>query len=251
MESLQPQNKKRILLVEGPDDYHVVKQICEQKNQKSNTKLCDVDECNPSDPVTSKTTSCTRVLSVPRRKTPGKQSLLSEIKVRLKESDIFALGILIDADNDLNSSWQSITHRLQESEYPDIPEKPDRNGTIILPPETTSQQQPYNAAPSLLPRVGIWIMPDNQLNGTLEDFLKFLVPEGDPLLPYAEKTLNDLPDTRFTSPHRPKALMHTWLAWQNEPGKPYGQAISARYLDTDLPMAKTFANWLRRTFFDD
>ena len=45
--------------------------------------------------------------------------------------------------------------------------------------------------------------------------------------------------------------MHTWLAWQSEPGKPYGQAISAKYLNTDLPMAKTFANWLRRTFFDD
>ena len=94
-------------------------------------------------------------------------------------------------------------------------------------------------------------MPDNQLDGTLEDFLKFLVPEGDPLLPYAEQTLNNLPETHFTSPRRPKALMHTWLAWQNEPGKPYGQAISAKYLNTDLPMAKTFANWLRRTFFDD
>ncbi len=94
-------------------------------------------------------------------------------------------------------------------------------------------------------------MPDNQLDGTLEDFLKLLVPEGDVLLPYAGQVLDNLPDTRFTSPHRPKALMHTWLAWQNEPGKPYGQAINAKYLNTDLPMAKTFANWLRRTFFDD
>lgn len=98
-------------------------------------------------------------------------------------------------------------------------------------------------------------MPDNNLDGTLETFLRFLVPEDDKLLPHAKQILDELPNVepspekRFKPIHRQKALMHTWLAWQQEPGKPYGQAITARYLDTSLPMAQTFVSWLRETFW--
>lgn len=45
-----------------------------------------------------------------------------------------------------------------------------------------------------------------------------------------------------------KANIHTWLSWQEEPGKPMGQAITKRYLDTSAPHAQQLIDWMRRLF---
>ncbi|PIV88215.1 MAG: hypothetical protein COW48_07185 [Hydrogenophilales bacterium CG17_big_fil_post_rev_8_21_14_2_50_63_12] len=204
---------KRVLMVEGADDEHVVKHICGERQLGLIDKIRD---CK------------------------GKDPLLENLAVQLKESDVIALGILLDADTNLQARWQSVTDRLRLAGYTDTPDAPSQNGTVIAAPANT-----------LLPRVGIWLMPDNQANGILENFLRFLVPEGDSLFAHVEQSIDTIPDTqcRFSELKKPKAKMHTWLAWQEEPGKPFGQAISARYLDPKLPAADTFAAWLQRTFF--
>lgn len=94
-------------------------------------------------------------------------------------------------------------------------------------------------------------MPNNQDPGILEDFLRFLVPEGDNLFAHVNACVDSIPtgQRRFTELKKAKALIDTWLAWQEEPGKPFGQSISARYLDPHLPAANTFAGWLQRAFF--
>lgn len=204
---------KRVLLVEGPDDEHVVKHICGLRQLGTIEKI---QACG------------------------GKEPLLESIGTRLKESDIGVLGIILDADIDLHARWQAVRDRLVASGYQDIPECPHSEGTVVTPPHD-----------SILPRVGIWLMPDNQLPGILEDFLRFLVPEGDALLLRAEEAIAAIPaeQRKFSELKKPKARIHTWLAWQEEPGKPFGQAISARYLDPTLPAANTFAKWLHETFF--
>ena len=204
---------KRVLMVEGPDDEHVVKHICGEH------QLGKIETIHPYG---------------------GKASLLESLGTRLKESDVVALGILLDADTDLFACWQSVADRLKQAGYTGIPALPSPDGTIIAAP-------PH----SLLPRVGIWLMPDNQANGILENFLRFLVPEGDSLFAHVEYAIESIPpkQCRFSELKKPKAMIHTWLAWQEEPGKPYGQAISARYLDPHLPAADIFATWLQRTFF--
>jgi len=40
--------------------------------------------------------------------------------------------------------------------------------------------------------------------------------------------------------------MHTWLAWQESPGSPMGQAIGKGDLDANAPAAVAFVAWLRR-----
>ena len=45
-----------------------------------------------------------------------------------------------------------------------------------------------------------------------------------------------------------KAHVHTWLAWQKEPGKPMGQAITKRYLDANAPHAQQLIVWIRKLF---
>ena len=204
---------KRVLMVEGPDDEHVVKHICGQH------QLGKIENIHPYG---------------------GKDPLIEGIGVRLKESDIDVLGIILDADTDLQARWQAVYSCLSKAGYGNLPAIPAHEGTIIESP-----------ADSLLPRVGIWLMPDNQVPGILEDFLRFLVPEGDGLLAHVEQSIDSIPSEhlKFADLKKSKARIHTWLAWQEEPGKPFGQAISARYLDSSLPAANIFTGWLQRTFF--
>jgi hypothetical protein len=204
---------KRVLLVEGKDDEHVVKNICGRLG------LGQIDNIRPQ---------------------TGKNPLLETLPVHLQESDITVLGIILDADTDLAARWRAVSDRLTDMGYQGIGALPDKGGTILMPP----------SGPNLLPKVGVWLMPNNSISGILEDFLQFLVPEGDPLFLNAQQVIAALPEQRFSDVNKPKALMHTWLAWQKEPGKPYGQAITARYLDADLPLAQTFAAWLQKTFFE-
>jgi hypothetical protein len=93
-------------------------------------------------------------------------------------------------------------------------------------------------------------MPNNQLPGMLEDFVSFLVPVGDPLWPDAV-TYVDLvrsKGARFVEQHRSKARIHAWLAVQQEPGKPMGQAITARYLNASAESVEPLLAWLERLF---
>ena len=48
--------------------------------------------------------------------------------------------------------------------------------------------------------------------------------------------------------YRSKALIHTWLAWQEDPGTPLGLAVTKRYLDGDHALAQQFVQWLLRLF---
>ncbi len=52
----------------------------------------------------------------------------------------------------------------------------------------------------------------------------------------------------FKKVHTSKAEIHTYLAWQNEPGMPLGLAITAQVLDGKHELAKTFSQWLKELF---
>lgn len=203
---------RKILLVEGKDDEHVLKHIC------GNRGLPRLDLIKPLG---------------------NAERLLQNFPVRLRASNEEgdAVGVVIDADTDLDARWHSIHSRLLGVGYTNVPQLPDPNGTILSPPDG-----------SVLPRTGIWIMPDNKTSGILEDFLRFLIPQSDLLLQHATASVDAVPEQRFTDLDRPKALMHTWLAWQEEPGKPFGTAITARFLDPCLPQADSLASWLKRLF---
>jgi len=40
-----------------------------------------------------------------------------------------------------------------------------------------------------------------------------------------------------------------WLAWQQEPGKPLGTAITARFLDPTVAQVDVLVSWLNRLYF--
>ena len=204
----------KILLVEGTDDEHVIKHICRSY------EIAHLDEVRPEG---------------------GAAKLLQAIPNQLGDlyGDGDALGVVIDADDSPDARWQSLRDIFVNAGYPNVPRRPDPDGTILESPEE-----------ALLPRAGVWIMPDNRSPGILEDFLRFLIPnQPNPLFAHAERSVATVPERRFGENDTPKALIHTWLAWQNEPGKPYGTAITARFLDSRLPEAQALAGWLGRLFY--
>ena len=99
--------------------------------------------------------------------------------------------------------------------------------------------------------VGIWIMPNNNLEGMLEDFALKLVSPENALMQKAESVLIELEAggiQQYKEVHRSKAKVHTFLAWQDEPGRPMGQAIAAHVLNPDAEQAKVFINWLNKLY---
>lgn len=94
-------------------------------------------------------------------------------------------------------------------------------------------------------------MPDNQTKGILEDFLHFLVPTGSLLFSHVKSSVAGVPEgeRRFSQLDQPKAIIHTWLAWQKEPGKPLGTAITAKFLDPNVAQVDVLVAWLKGLFF--
>lgn len=95
-------------------------------------------------------------------------------------------------------------------------------------------------------------MPDNGATGSLEAFLSSLVPTGDPLWPLAQRSTDQAKNlgARFSDASHPKAELHTWLAWQKQPGRPFGTALTARYFQHDAPAAQAFVDWYRQLVGD-
>jgi hypothetical protein len=207
--------KPRQLLVEGKNDRHVIWALCNQY-QLPETFSVEVPEEDG---------------------TEGIEALLAGLPARLDEPKLQTLGIVVDADQDLAARWQAVRDRLIASGYQHVPKVPPAEGWIDARPDR--------------PRVGVWLMPDNQLPGMLEDFVARLMPRDDALRPKAEAILQEIELAglnRYTSVHRPKALIHTWLAWQETQGMPMGQAITARVLRYDCAIALNFVEWLQRLF---
>ena len=92
-------------------------------------------------------------------------------------------------------------------------------------------------------------MPDNRSAGELEDFVKALIPDGDPVWPMAVRYIEGIPPgvRKFTSNKILRAKIHAWLATRKEPRK-MGTAIYARDLNAAAPVAIRFTDWLRELF---
>ena len=207
--------KYQLLLVEGNNDLHV---ICNLRDKHQLPKTFDVKVSNPE----------------------GIDALLTSLPVKLKEENLRTLGIVVDADQELYKQWEKVRKQLNSSGYKDIPDFPPAEGWVYIPSESSE-----------LKRLGVWLMPNNQLPGILEDFVTHLIPPSDNLRTKVEEVLQEIEDNGlnlYKIPDRTKALIYTWLAWQKHPGTPMGRAIAQRVLSHDLPLALMFVKWLQHLF---
>lgn len=218
---------KNLLLVEGFDDQYVVRELL-----KFHQIPCIIPD-RPEKGV-KPTDDTIRIYQ-----TNGFDALRDELDSVLDRINLERLGIIVDADTNILSRWDSLRSVLNNAGAINMPEAPEPNGTIF-----------QVARPDRTLTVGVWLMPDNTLPGILEDFIELLVPAGDTLLPRAQNCLAQIPESerRFRPADAQKALIYTWLAWQENPGTPLGQAITATYLDADAPRAGQLAAWMRLLF---
>jgi hypothetical protein len=218
---------KRVLLVEGRDDLNVIAHILKINGLEGVIKIKDQEG------ISNLTKGINPELF---------DNLLNDLDEEIDaSSELEKIGIVVDADLDLQARWESLANRLKELDYENIPSTPNPDGIIL--------QNKGDRVP-----IGVWIMPDNQIpQGILEHFLKMLVPEErTSLLQKAVETVESIPEDErlFSAVKIAKAEIHTYLAWQSRPGLPFGVAIREKYLSVENPEAQNFVKWLKRLFVE-
>ena len=202
--------------VEGTDDVHTLVQLLDRhgiKLDKDKGPVCfhnsgSIDKLLPSIPLAV------------NEATPGNP-----------------VGFVVDANSSIKDRWESIKDKLKEFEI-DLPDDIPGGGFI-------------REIPDIKVRVGVWIMPDCETDqGKLEDFIIKLVPENDELWDLAKSSTTDAKSkgAKFSDNDEIKAQLHTWLAWQEKPGRPYGTAINAKYFDCDSDAALRFVDWYKNLY---
>lgn len=206
------------LLVEGKEDERVIPQLVEANGirwgERRSEWVVEIKECN------------------------GFESMVEEglIETELKASGLQVLGIIADANENAKQRWSSLRNRCIGS-FPELPDDVPAAGLI---------QKSESGL-----KLGVWLMPDNRSHGMMETFLTYLVPDdSNPVLKYAESARNKA--HRLGAPykdvHADKAKIHTWLAWQDPPGRPLHNAVMERLLDPCSPNAGAFVKWFRSLF---
>lgn len=210
---------KRVLLVEGNTDLHVVAHLW--KSHGLPERYFEITKCESD------------------------KKVLTRLKVLLsaaEEARPKKLGIILDADmQPASDRWNAIKGRLTTEEYSSY--------ANYVPPDQLEVDGTILQGEGQYPDIGIWIMPDNLSKGMLEDFLAQLAPED--AMGFAKGCVTDAKSKGFSSfkdVHRSKAEIHTYLAWQDEPGNPLGISIDAKALDAHLPVAKQFVEFLKKLF---
>lgn len=201
------------LLVEGPDDRHSVIHLMKRHGinwDDPQVVLPCVYDCGGLDP------------------------LLASLGVAAKSYG--RLRFVVDANADMQNRWTRAKEALARVGVA-LPDRPSPDGIVV---EGISADW----------RVGAWLMPDNQNRGRLEDFLSKLIPPNDPCWDHAKEATARAKalGATFAEEDTCKANIHTWLAWQENPGLPFGTAITARYFAVDSPEAQRFVQWFKRLF---
>ena len=168
----------------------------------------------------------------------SREKLLEGVYTAVSLSNGRSVGFVLDANSSLQDRWKRWRRGFASSIW--------KCRTRSRPMAFVGKSATYGA------RVGVWLMPDNERDGALEHFLETLVAESDPLIEHARSATSQAKDlgARFAdndNAHR-KAVLHAWLAWQEDPGLPYGSAIRARYFRHDSPVAGRFVAWFRQVF---
>lgn len=161
----------------------------------------------------------------------GFPELSRSIPVELAVSGRLALGVVVDANDNPGARWQAVRDRCKGRGIA-LPSHPDPEGVVV----------------EGRPRVGVWIMPDNQSPGQLEDLVAAMIPAEDVVWPLAQDFVDRIPE-----PERPrpaiKAQVHAWLAARAEASR-MGAAIGMGHLDASSLAVAGLINWLRHLFHD-
>jgi len=210
--------KERVLLVEGQDDQRIIPFIVEANGVDWGNRGDEIVDIQPLGGIAEMTK-------------PG------TISAKLKARGLQSLGIIVDANDSADQRYQALRNACLGS-FPNIPKTLAKNGLV------------HERDDGL--RIGIWLMPDNNSRGMMETFLSFLIDdvENDDLWQHALDSCSNAKSlgAPFKDVHSDKAHIHTWLAWQEEPGRQLHDAVKFRFLDPTNEKAQQFVQWFRELY---
>lgn len=222
-------NPSYVLLVEGEADRGFFEQVCQTFNLNPQIKVAppkdfQADYDNP----------------LPN----GKQNVLNLLSDLLPDlldesSQVKRLAAIIDADYD-NTNGLGFERTLKHvkkiaAEYEFALLESNSNGLIFNKGDL---------------EFGLWILPNNQLDGMLEDFIKTCLKSDEQiLLNHATETIHAIPAPKFNKTiHLTKAEIATWLAWQKTPGHGFYVSVKDNLLQTDHALFQELEQWLKMIF---
>lgn len=231
MASLQTAvNASHVLLVEGEADRGFFEQIC-----KSLALNPDIRVALPKD-----------YENYFRNGKPNALKLLEDLLNELldEEAPIKCLAIIVDADYKDRGHPPELTGYLKTlQDVKKIAESHD----FTLPIEQTNGLIFKHLDGTA--KFGLWIMPNNQNEGMLEDFVKTCIKtEEQPLFSHAVSTVQEIPEQKFKSHHLAKAEVATWLAWQKEPGHGLYTSVKDSLLDENNDLFQQLSTWLKHIY---
>ena len=219
---------RNLLIVEGQGDIHFLDHILRSRGFSRSVQAGSgrFIVARPESPEST----AVRIIGA-----DGFKGIPEALKREFRADDLAGLAIVADMDLLEDNRWESLRGTLAGYGFDSL--------TKVLPKEGLVARQEQN------PALGVWMMPDNENAGMLETFACRLVAGEDPAWLHATAAVASLPEGagRFSRErHLEKALIHTWLAWQEEPGCQLGTAVAKKYLRTDHDDVGRFCSWIER-----
>lgn len=229
MAKSKKENPSRVLLVEGTADKGFYEQVCKKLNL--NPKI---DVAVPKDYDGYFRNGRANVLL-------KMEDLLGELID--KDSVTKQLAVMIDAD------YQE-TNGLGFDEVLDSVRKKAEAKQFYLDNESGDNGFIFQYEGEKSIQFGLWIMPNNQNDGMLEDFIKTCIQSDEqlPLFKHAQNITSTLEKPKFKPIHQAKAEVATWLAWQKEPGHGLYLSIRDDLINRNHPLFEKMQNWLKKVF---
>jgi hypothetical protein len=218
---------RNVLIVEGFNDRHFVDHLLRPKGFRKATKLADSKNFIITMPEWTEAEAVRIVVA------DGFDEIPSAIRNVLRPDDLDGFAIIADTDLIEDNRWESLRGTLGKFGFSGLPDLPPAGGLVM-----------DNLG---IPALGVWMMPDNQSSGMIESFACKLVNAEDPSWLHARLAVAELPEAegQFSrSRHLEKALIHTWLAWREEPGCQLGTAVAKGYLRNEHEEVARFCDWI-------
>ncbi|HTX37115.1 MAG TPA: DUF3226 domain-containing protein [Bryobacteraceae bacterium] len=213
-----------LLLVEGVNDCHAVFQLMWLIYKSA--PVFGIHECGNDDKV------------------------LDSLAARIVSTNLRqrVLGVVLDADIEGSRPDRVIHDRIEQLKarvdpYYSVPAVFPETGLILDP-------LPTRPDAGRLPKLGVWLMPNNRAYGMFEDLLLGALP--DHAAVYTDKVVKQSKIdgvARFKDAHLSKAIIRTYLAWQDPPDIQYlGLAIRRGAFENIEARCSRFIEWLARLF---
>jgi hypothetical protein len=213
-----------LLLVEGPNDRHAISQLVWLVYGAE--PAFGILDCGSDDRV------------------------LKNLSLRLADANPHqrVLGLILDTDIEgpgeedaVQRRWAQLKSKI-EAGY-SLPDEFPEAGLIIDP-------LPGRKSKGTLPRIGVWLMPNNRAFGMFEDLL--MESLGDHEKEYTSNVVTKAKADRvasFHDSHLSKAVIRTFMAWQEPPDLQYlGLAIKKGHFQKIYVACAHFLDWLGRLY---